>query len=243
MSETTGDPGRHSAEEPRPDQATPDAPAAPFKLPTIWEQLGGPMGMVDSGLPIVVFILVNTIASLNPAIIAALAAGVLIFIARLVRRKPVTQALSGLFGVGIAAFIAHRSGSAGGYFVLGIYSYLVYGSLLLLSMVVRRPAVGLIWESINGRGSAWRKDKALVRRYDWATAVWLGIFAARYLVQIALLGREQIGWLGVTKLAMGYPLYIAGIAASVWIVARGTGWKPPSMATMMGRKQEEQPPA
>ena len=96
--------------------------------------------------------------SLGWAIGAALAAGVVIAILRLVRHRPVTQAIAGLFGVGIAAFIAYRTGSAKGYFLLGIWSYVVYGGALLVSILVRWPLVGVLWESLNGRGTTWRAE-------------------------------------------------------------------------------------
>lgn len=191
--------------------------------PTIWEQMGGPMGMVDSGLPVLVFVIVNAITSLTPAIYAALGAGVLIAVIRLMRKKPVTQAIAGLFGVGIAAFIAYKSGSAKGFFALGIWSYLVYGGALIASILVRWPLIGVIWEGINGRGSGWRQDRKLVRRYDWASAVWIAIFAARYLVQDSLYDSDQVGWLATAKIAMGYPLYFVGIGLTVWIIK---GYKP-----------------
>jgi len=186
--------------------------------PTIWEQMGGPMGMIDSGLPVLVFVIVNAITSLTPAIIAALGAGVIIAILRVVRKKPVTQAVAGLFGVGIAAFIAYKSGSAKGFFALGIWSYLVYGGALIASILVRWPLIGVIWEGINGRGKSWREDRRMVRRYDWATGVWIAIFAARYLVQNSLYDGDQVGWLATARIAMGYPLYFIGIAATVWII-------------------------
>ncbi len=216
------------------DQVPASEPAT--KLPTMWEQMGGPMGMLDSALPVVVFVAVNSFAGLNPAIFAALGAGVLIAIFRLVRKRPVMHAISGLFGVGIAAFIAHKSGSAGGFFKFGIWSYLVYGGALTISVLVRWPLIGLIWESINGRGTGWRRDKKLVRRYDLATGVWIAIFAARYLVQNALLGQEEIGWLATARIIMGTPLYILGILITVWIVIRGTGTVMPSLTTIIGRK-------
>jgi len=187
--------------------------------PTVWEQMGGPMGMVDSGLPVVVFVVVNAIAGLGWGIGAALTAGVLIAGMRIVRRRPVTQAIAGLFGVGVAAYIAYRTGTAKGYFLLGIWSYLLYGGALLLSMIVRWPLVGVIWEGINGRGAGWRSDKRLVRRYDWATFVWVIVFAARYLVQNYLYDTDQVGWLAAVRLLMGYPLFIAAIAISLVIVA------------------------
>lgn len=204
------------ADEQQPDDPQADITKAP---PTIWEQMGGPMGMVDSGLPVVVFIIGNAIGGLGWGIGAALAAAVLIAGLRIVRRRPVTQAIAGVFGVGIAAYIAYRTDSAKGYFLLGIWSYLLYGGALLLSMVVRWPLIGLIWEGINGRGTGWRSDRRLVRRYDWATLVWVVVFAARYLVQNYLYDSDQVGWLAAVRLLMGYPLFIVAIAISVWIVA------------------------
>ena len=210
-------------EPPTGQDAEPAAPASgnadQRATPTVWEQMGGPMGMVDSGLPVVVFVVVNAIAGLGWGIGAALAAGVLIAGMRIARRRPVTQAIAGLFGVGIAAYIAYRTGTAKGYFLLGIWSYLLYGGALLLSMIVRWPLVGVIWEGINGRGASWRSDKTLVRRYDWATFVWVVVFAARYLVQNYLYDNDLVGWLAAVRLLMGYPLFIAAIAISLVIVA------------------------
>ena len=53
----------------------------------------------------------------NPSAIVAVGIGVMIAIERLIRRKPVINAIGGLFGTGLAAFIAVRSGKAEGYFV------------------------------------------------------------------------------------------------------------------------------
>jgi hypothetical protein len=233
-SPASGEPGALPATAAHRDTPTP--PGRPPAGPTLWEQMGGPAGMIDSGLPVLVFVVANGIGGLTTGIVAALAAAAAIFAFRLSRKKPVTQAVSGLLGVGIAGFIAWKSGSAGGYFQLGIWSFVVYGSALLLSIVFRVPAVGLIWEGINGRGTAWRRDKALVRRYDYATAVWVVVFAVRYLVQNALLDRDEIGWLGVARIAMGYPLWILAVGASVLIVMRGTGWKRPPLRTLLRPK-------
>ena len=202
-----------------------DAPEA--GPPTIWQQMGGPMGMVDSGLPVVVFIVANAIGGLGWGIGAALGAAVVIAIMRIARKRPVTQAVAGLFGVGIAAFIAYKTDSAKGYFLLGIWSYLLYGGALLLSILVRWPLIGVIWEGINGKGTGWRSDRKLVRRYDWATFVWVVVFAARYLVQNYLYDTDQVGWLAAVRLLMGYPVFIIAIAVSVWIVAGGSAVKLP----------------
>jgi hypothetical protein len=221
-------PHRPAAEAPPPDRpagspeaAEPSAPSRP-PTPTVWDQMGGVMGMVDSGLPVVVFIVANMIGGLGWGIGAAVAAAVVIAGLRIARKRPVTQAIGGLFGVGIAAYIAYRTDSAKGYFLLGIWSYLLYGGALLLSIIVRWPLIGVIWEAVNGRGTAWRKDRALVRKYDWATFVWVVVFGLRYLVQNYLYDTDQVGWLAAFRLIMGYPLFVVAIAVSVLIVARGT---------------------
>ena len=200
--------------------------------------MGGPIGMLDSGLPVVVFVIVNAIAhKLGWAIGAALAAGVIIAGLRLVRHKPVTQAIAGLFGVGIAAFIAYRTGSAKGYFLFGIWSFVAYGAALLLSIVVRWPLIGVLWESINGRGTAWRKDRKLVRRYDYATAVWALVFAARFVVQNQLYAANEVGWLATARLLMGYPVYLLAIVATVLIVGAANGMSLPTIKGIFGGKK------
>ena len=212
---TAGADPEQPAGQPRAADEDPTARATP----TVWEQMGGPMGMVDSGLPVVVFVVVNAIAGLGWGSARRWQPAVLIAGMRIARRRPVTQAIAGVFGVGVAAYIAYRTGTAKGYFLLGIWSYLLYGGALLLSMIVRWPLVGVIWEGINGRGAGWRSDKRLVRRYDWATFVWVIVFAARYLVQNYLYDTDQVGWLAAVRLLMGYPLFIAAIAISLVIVA------------------------
>jgi hypothetical protein len=205
---------------------------------TVWEQMGGPMGVLDSGLPVVVFVAVNAVLSLGWAIGAALAAGLVIAGLRLIRHKPVNQAVAGLFGVGLAAFIAHRTGSAKGYFLFGIWSFVVYGSALLVSILVRWPLIGVLWEGVNGRGSAWRSDRKLVRRYDGATAVWVLVFGARFAVQNKLYAANEVGWLATARLLMGYPLYLLAIVATVLIVGSANGMTLPSLRSLTaGRKR------
>jgi hypothetical protein len=224
------------------DASVPEAAGAePKKVapPTIWEQMGGPMGMLDSGLPVVVFVIVNAIGSLGWAIGAALAAGLVIAAARLIRHKPVTQAVAGLFGVGIAAFIAHRTGSAKGYFLFGIWSFAAYGTVLLLSILVRWPLIGVLWESVNGRGKLWRANRKLVRRYDFATAVWVVVFAARFVVQNRLYDANQVGWLATARLLMGYPLYFLAILATVLIVGSANGMTLPSRKGKLAARRSD----
>ncbi len=221
--------------------SAPDVPvdAEPGRAapPTVWEQMGGPMGMVDSGLPVVVFVIVNAVASLGLAIAAALTAGLVIAATRLIRHRPVTQAIAGLVGVALAAFIAYRTGSAKGYFLFGIWSFLAYGTALAVSILVRWPLIGVLWESVNGRGTAWRRNRTLLRRYDYATAVWVVVFAARFVVQNRLYNADQVGWLATARLLMGYPVYFLALAVTVLIVGSANGKKAPSIRAALARNR------
>ena len=107
------------------------------KQPTLLEQMGGVSGLLYSSLPVVVFVLVNAFAGLMPAIWSALGSAVLIGVMLAMRKGSLQPAISAVFGVGIAAFIAYRTGDAKGFFLFGIWASLVYGSVFLASVLVR----------------------------------------------------------------------------------------------------------
>lgn len=198
-------------------------PAAPSRFV---EQLGGVKGMVDSGLPVVVFVAANALAGLRWAIGAALVAGVLIFGVRLGRRERVQFAVSGLLGVGIAAFFAWRLRSASGFFIPGIVLNGAYFLAFAGSLLLRRPLVGLLWTYLGEGHPDWRQRPALRRAYTLATLLWTAMYAAKTAVQGLLLLLDKTGWLAVAKLAMGYPLFGLVAATTVWLVRRGTAADP-----------------
>ncbi|WP_246233159.1 DUF3159 domain-containing protein [Nakamurella aerolata] len=219
-----------------------DRPAADTPpVPTTWQQMGGLTGMIDSALPVVVFVIVNSAAGLGWAIAAAVATALVVTGFRLARKEPFGQAIGGLFGVAIAAFIAQRTGGAKGYFLLGIWSFAVYGGVLLASIVVRWPLIGVIWEGLNGRGTAWRRNRALVRKYDLATLLWVLLCAARFVVQRWLYDSDQVGWLAFARIAMGYPLFILVIIGTVLIVNSGSGLSPMAQYRQFREKQKTEP--
>lgn len=190
------------------------------KQQTVLEQLGGLSGLVSSTVPVLVFVPVNSIWGLTAAIWAALAAATAVLVWRLVQRTPVQPAVSGFLGVGVCAFIAYRTGDAKGYFLFGIYTSLLYAAGFVLSVLVRRPLVGVIWGMLNGQGSSWRRHRVAVRAYDIATAAWALVFAARYLVQHELYDADRTGWLAVARIGMGWPLTAVALLVTLWAVRR-----------------------
>jgi hypothetical protein len=182
--------------------------------------MGGVPGIIASTIPVAVFVVVNIVATLQLALIAALAAGVGIAIWRIVRKQPLQPAVSGLFGVGIAAFIAYRTGEARGFYLPGLIYSAVLGLAFLVSVIVRWPLAGVIWHGINGDGQSWRRDPRLLRAYTWASLLWTLVFAARLVVQGLLYNADATTWLGIARLAMGYPLVGVALLGTVWAVSR-----------------------
>jgi hypothetical protein len=149
---------------------------------------------------------------------------------RLARRETVQQAISGFIGVALAAYIASRTGEAKGYFLLGIWASFVYAAVFLLSVLVRWPVVGVVWEYVDGAGGRWRQDRALLRVYSWTTLLWVGVFLSRGLVQRFLYDEDRTGWLAVARLAMGYPLTVGALAVCVLAVRRVRRRRAPELA-------------
>lgn len=187
------------------------------KANAVLAQVGGISGLIYSSLPVVAFVPVSSLFGLMPAIVSALGVAALILIWRLARRETAQPAISGFFGVGICALIAYVMGESKGYFLLGIWTSLVWASVFALSVLLRRPVVGVVWAWVSGHDRGWRDVRKAVRVFDAATLVWVLVFASRFVVQHHLYDADQTGWLGAARIAMGWPL--TAIAALVTYLA------------------------
>jgi hypothetical protein len=188
--------------------------------PTLLEQMGGVSGLVASTIPIVVFVVMNALTGLNPALVASLGSAVVIAGWRLARREKLQPAVSGAIGVGISAFIAYRLGDAKGFFLFGIWASLAYAAVFAASIVLRWPLVGVIWHGLRGDGQNWRADRRVLIGYDIATLAWVVVFVARFTVQRWLYDTDQTGALGIARLVMGIPLTAIALVVTVWAARR-----------------------
>jgi hypothetical protein len=196
--------------------------------PALVEQLGGKRGLVDSGLPAVVFVGVNAVVdafasrgtALRSAIAAAVFTGIAVIVLRLARQETVQQAVSGFLGLAVAVFFAARSGEARDFFKPGIYINAAYGAVFLGSVLVGRPLVGAIYSAVDGLGDTWRTDGRLRRIFSVATVGWALVFGLRAVVQVVFYNADRPDLLAVSKLLLGWPLTIAAVAATVWFVRR-----------------------
>ncbi len=182
--------------------------------PTVLAQaIGGVRGIIDSGLPALVFVVVAALTTLRAAVIVALAFAAALFLARLLRREPLRYAISGGFGVAVSALVALRLGKTEGFFLPGIAVNAAYGAAFLVSIALRRPLVGVLVRSLGRPAPEGRVAVA-------TTALWAGVFLARAVVQGALYLAGHAGWLAAAKLAMGWPLTLSALAVTAAAIRR-----------------------
>jgi len=186
------------------------------------EAIGGPRGLVDSGLPAIVFVIANAIGGLTPAIAAAIAVGVVLVAIRLFRKETLQQAIAGFFGVALAALVAARTGHATGFFLPGILYQAVLAVLSVVSLLVGRPYVGYLMAALDPKYAQWRESRPMRRAMALATVLWGLIFAVRAAVQGVLYVHDRVGWLATAKIAMGWPLFAVGLGATYWLTRRAS---------------------
>jgi hypothetical protein len=187
---------------------------------TLWERTGGLTGLIQSSLPPSTLVLANSLWGMGPAIATALGVAVLVTGVRLARRQPIRPAVGGFVGVAVSGFIASRTGEARDFFLADIWWYLTACVALTVSIVLRRPLVGVVWNALRGVGGGWRHDQGSRRAYSAATGVLAAVFAARFAVQRWLYVHDEVGWMAVAKITMNYPLWAVALLVVVWAARR-----------------------
>ena len=185
--------------------------------------LGGKKGLIDSGLPSLVFLIVFNLSGKNitSAIYAAIGLSIVLTFIRIVKRETVQHAFSGLIGVGVCAFIARRSGNAADFYLPGLWINAGYALLYALTNLFKWPLLGVVLGPILGENLLWRKDPARLKAYTKAGWLWVGMFSARLIVQYPLYQSGNVNLLGTARLLMGYPLFIL-TAWGTWLILRKT---------------------
>ncbi len=182
--------------------------------------LGGTRGLIDSGLPALVFMVSFYVTKeIRPSVTYALILSAGLALARLIKKDTIQHALSGLFGVAICAFFATKTGKAENFYLPGLIINVVYGTLYLFLNLIKLPILGLILGPILGENLAWRKDPIRRAAYIKAGWLWVGLFFGRLAVQYPLYRAGNVDLLGIARIVMGYPLFIA-VAWGSWLIIR-----------------------
>jgi len=190
----------------------------------VWKAIGGVRGIVESVLPLVVFLVSLTIWPDNNvlAVVASVAAAAVFTVVRLLQRQAPSAALGGLVAVGVAGALVLFTGRAEDNFIPGFITNVVYGSAFLVSAVVGWSIIGLAVGFLMDDGVAWRKDRRKSRVFFWLAIMWAALFFLRLGVQFPMWlagGDDVVQVLGTVKLVMGIPLF-APLVAITWLASR-----------------------
>ncbi len=177
---------------------------------SLLKAFGGWGGLLDAGLPGIAFVGSYTLFNhnLKTAIIVAVALGVVLAVVRLIRKDPLQNVIGGFVGIGIAAWIAHKTGEARNFYLPGLFINAGYAAGYLIANLVRWPLIGIAVGFAAGWGTEWRKDPLLLRAFLRTGWIWVAYFLLKLAVQLPLYLTDQLVALGVVRVAGGWPLLL-----------------------------------
>lgn len=231
------------------DPTTPEVEASQAVAPTVdtveavvraqlARALGGRRGMVEAAVPTLIFTITwLTTKELRYALVASITVAVVLLVVRLVQRSSVQFCLNALFGIGIGWLFVSISAGRGGsaddqalaYFLPGILYNAGYTVVLATTCLIGWPLVGFMVGSVTGDATAWHRDRQVVRlctQLTWLLAlpcllrvvvqapIWLAAHSG------AMDADRAVALLGILKIAMGWPLQLAALAAMAWVLTR-----------------------
>lgn len=190
------------------------------------EMVGGWRGSLEAALPTLAFVGVWMARSdVRAAVIASLVVAALLAVLRLVQRQTVRFVLSSLAATAIAAFFALRSGRAGDAFLPGLVNSGFWFVLCVGSILARWPLLGFVVGAADPDFAEdplrWRRNHALVRVCSRLTWVLAGMYGVRLLLMVPAYLANQVALLGVYKVLLGWPLYLAALAVMAGLILRG----------------------
>jgi hypothetical protein len=164
--------------------------------------------LLDSFLPLVIFLVLNSLAGLNYAVWGALGTAGLFALVRIIRRESLVYALGGLGGVLLSTVLVQLSGSGTGFFLPGLISGAVTVVVCVVSVAVNRPIVALTSFIARRWPMGWYWHPKVLPAYNEVTILWAVAFGARLFLEFWLYQRDASSALGTTRLILGWPYTI-----------------------------------
>lgn len=165
--------------------------------------------LLDSFLPPVIFLILNSLAGVDVALWGALAVAALFAVIRIGRKENLAYALGGLGGTLLAAVFVKLSGSGSGFFLPGFFSGALTIILCVISVAINRPLVA--WTSFLTRRwpLEWYWHPKVLPAYNEVTIAWAVAFSARLTLEFWLYQQDALGALGTVRVLLGWPFIIA----------------------------------
>ena len=164
--------------------------------------------LFDSIIPLIIFLVTNSLIGLELALWAALGAAFGFTVVRIFQKENLRYSLGGLGGVLLAGGIVVLSGSESGFFLPGLLSGGIIVLVSIMSILIQRPLAA--WTSYLTRRwpLAWYWHSKVKPAYMEVTLIWAVAFAARLGVEYWLFQQGAVQSLGYTRLLLGWPYTI-----------------------------------
>lgn len=175
---------------------------------------------VDTLIPPIIYVLVNNLAGLKIAVIAALSVALLLALFRLFKKESILYALGGIVGVVFASGIALISDNAANYFLPKILGSAGLFLLLMISLLIGKPAAAILSHLSRGWQFDWFLRKDIKPAYLEVTIAWTILVFLRLVLQIIIYQRGDLSELGWASILLGFPatlsVMILTLVYGVW---------------------------
>jgi len=164
---------------------------------------------LDAIFPPLFFVLMNSLAGLDFAVIASLVLAAVLTVLRLAWKQNWKYALGGLVGVILASGLAYLTRNPALYFIGPVISSGLLLVLAATSLLIGQPLAA--WASHLSRGWPlewyWRRDvKPAYREVTW---FWTALILIRLVIQILLLQIGDVATIAWVNILLGWPLTLS----------------------------------
>ncbi len=180
-------------------------PSKAYELLEELRSVSNGVGLMDTILPPILFLLLNGLAGFQAAMYGAIAIALLIAILRLRRKQSLMYAIAGMGSVALAIALALLLGRSEGYFLPGIVNGGITIALALVSLLIRKPMVA--WTSYLARRwpLEWYWHTQVRPAYTEVTLIWTLFFVLRLWWQVALFQGQNTSQLALVNALTGWP--------------------------------------
>jgi hypothetical protein len=170
--------------------------------------------LLDSALPLLVFLIGNPLLGAGIALWGALALAAVFTLYRILKKESVVYSLAGFGGVALAGVFVLISGSETGFYLPGLVTTAGTIILAVVSVLFNRPMVA--WTSILTRRwpREWYWHPRVLPAYNEVTVIWAVAFAAQLGLEYWFYQREALNSLGIARLLFGWPFTIVLLVVS-----------------------------
>jgi len=174
----------------------------------------GRTNTVDTIIPPLLYALVDMLAGLLPATIAAVALAAFLTVLRLIRKQSWLYAFSGLILTLLAAGLAWFTQNAASFFLPDLLTSGILLAAVLLSIWAGKPLAAWSCHLTRAWPMEWYWLPNVSPAYTEVTWMWAALIAVRLIVQYVLYQQSNVILLGWANVLLGWPVTIAVLVIS-----------------------------